>query len=165
MPADWKQIIGGAIAGFLLMGVLFTYLNASDPVLYMYFPSYISGACYPNQIRVGSPFPWRTIVQNRMETPAYSNFCFYADNVSFSYLSSKYNNSFCREGKLQPMSSGLVNEHEVLLLLNESEPDDLYIKMTSSCSYKVLSLIPKKCDNKVSICKYQKEGRIYKYVK
>ena len=169
---DWAQAVANALVTLVIVTVFGTimikYLGTPEPILYMNPPDYPWAVCHLNGFDIGQDYGYQLYLSNKGETPAFSQLCFYADNITFKVEGNTYKNQVVcyPERRLSPKSSDLVQGYKPIIFINATEaPKNLTIRTTASCSYKILSLINKQCEVLTNDCKYEKVGDRYRYIK
>jgi len=154
----------GVLATLIATAIL-SSLSTSKPILYGYPPGFVYTQCYPNQINLQRDWEYGMILSNRAETPAYSKVCFYADNVTFRHKRIVSQGGICYgEQEIKPQSANLIQTFAPLISVNNTDDIKNITLITEiTCSYKILSLISKKCPAQRYSCNYQKQGSTSKY--
>lgn len=168
---NWKLLIAVVFIFLIIVTILGIIINkystTTEPILYISAPRNPNYYCDINDIPIGKDHEFKINLQNMGETPAFSAVCFYADKVTFKDINKNvFQNQICdeQEHKLSPKSEDVVYIYKPIIFINENNaPDTITIRIEASCSYRILSLIRKKCYSLTHLCNYKKENDYYKY--
>lgn len=165
---NFKNILITALIGGLISGSIVAWFNTNPPIVYFNFEHYPWTACYSSGIPIGKNFSYDIELQNRGQEIAYSEFCFYAENITFSYKGIEKKGSMCfSRTELNPFYSSdlLIRIEPTIFIDSENSPEEIQLKMTASCDYKIFSILPKLCKSKVEVCNYKKQANNYVLLK
>lgn len=158
----WKTAFISLLVVSIGGGIFFAFLSTPSPILYLNPPFSPSDHCLLNGFAIGGEYELH--LSNKAETPAVSQLCFSGNNISFKEGEINYQDKICySERTINPKSSDLVQVYAPLISSNNTKDNaNFSIKVTASCKYNILSIIPRNCPGLEYTCKYQKSGNYYK---